>query len=95
MFPRALAVAEIGWTPQELRTWEDFKPRMNNHISKLHRMGINAFTLSDELEVTMLVDTVEKQIEVVLDAEKYPGGNPATRRTVPFRWHLPPFMPGR
>ena len=25
MFPRALAVAEIGWTPQELRTWEDFK----------------------------------------------------------------------
>ena len=73
MFPRALAVAEIGWTPQELRTWEDFKPRMNNHISKLHRMGINAFTLSDELEVTMLVDTVEKQIEVVLDAEKYPA----------------------
>ena len=39
MFPRALAVAEIGWTPQELRTWEDFKPRMNAHISKLQGMG--------------------------------------------------------
>ena len=62
MFPRALAVAEIGWTPQELRTWEDFKPRMNAHISKLQGMGIRTFTLSDELEVTMQVDTADKNL---------------------------------
>ena len=73
MFPRALAVAEIGWTPQELRTWEDFKPRMNAHISKLQGMGIRTFTLSDELEVTMQVDTADRKIEVILDAEKYPA----------------------
>ena len=73
MFPRALAVAEIGWTPQELRTWEDFKPRMNAHISKLQGMGIRTFTLSDELEVTMQVDTAGREIEVILDAEKYPA----------------------
>lgn len=73
MFPRALAVAEIGWTPQELRTWDDFKQRMNAHIPKLQAMGIHTFTLSDELEVTMRVDTVGKQIKVVLDAEKYPA----------------------
>lgn len=73
MFPRALAVAEIGWTSQELRTWEDFKPRMNAHISKLQGMGIRTFTLSDELEVTMQVDTAGRKIEVILDAEKYPA----------------------
>ena len=73
MFPRALAVAEIGWTSQELRTWEDFKPRMNAHISKLQGMGIHTFTLSDELEVTMQVDTAGREIEVILDAEKYPA----------------------
>lgn len=73
MFPRALAVAEIGWTPQELRRWEDFKPRVNAHIPRLQAMGIRTFTLSDELEVTMQVDTVKKQIEVMLDAEKYPA----------------------
>ena len=73
MFPRALAVAEIGWTPQELRTWEDFKLRMNAHISKLQGMGIRTFTLSDELEVTMQVDTAGRKIEVILDAEKYPA----------------------
>ena len=73
MFQRALAVAEIGWTSQELRTWEDFKPRMNAHISKLQGMGIRTFTLSDELEVTMQVDTAGREIEVILDAEKYPA----------------------
>lgn len=72
MFPRALAVAEIGWTPQELRAWDDFKPRMNAHVALLLKRGINAFPLSDELEVTMQVDTLQKQITVNLDAEKYP-----------------------
>ena len=73
MFPRALAVAEIGWTPQEERSWEDFKPRMNANIPVLQRMGINTFTLSDEIETTMEVDTLWREIKVMLDAEKYPA----------------------
>lgn len=73
MFPRALALAEIAWTPQDLRSWEDFKPRMNANIPVLQKMGINTFTLSDEIETVMKVDTVKKLIEVVLDAEKYPA----------------------
>ena len=73
MFPRALAVAEIGWTPQEERSWEDFKPRMNANIPVLQRMGINTFTLSDEIETTMEVDTLRREIKVMLDAEKYPA----------------------
>ena len=36
-------------------------------------MGIRTFTLSDELEVTMQVDTAGREIEVILDAEKYPA----------------------
>ena len=73
MFPRALAVAEIGWTPQENRDWQDFKPRMNAQLPILQRKGIHAFTLSNEIEVTMNVDTVKREIAVVLDAEKYPA----------------------
>ena len=73
MFPRALAVAEIAWTPQELRSWMDFKPRMNAHIPVLQQKGIHAFTLSDEIEATMTVDTVKQEIQVILDAEKYPA----------------------
>lgn len=73
MFPRALALAEIAWTPQCLRSWEDFKPRMNAHIPVLQQKGLHPFTLSDEIETVMEVDTLHKQIEVLLDAEKYPA----------------------
>lgn len=73
MFPRALAVAEIGWTPQERRDWQDFKPRMNANLPILQGMDINCFQLSDEIDITMRVDTVAKEIVVELDAEKYPA----------------------
>lgn len=73
MFPRALAVAEIGWTPQEKRDWQDFKPRVNAHIPVLQQMGLNPFPLSNELEFDMVVDTVKKEIRVTMDAEKYPA----------------------
>lgn len=73
MFPRALAVAEIGWTPQEKRDWQDFKPRVNTHIPVLQQMGLNPFPLSNELEFDMVVDTIQKEIRVTMDAEKYPA----------------------
>lgn len=73
MFPRALAVAEIGWTPQEKRDWQDFKPRVNAHIPVLQQMGLNPFPLSNELEFDMAVDTIQKEIRVTMDAEKYPA----------------------
>lgn len=73
MFPRALAVAEIGWTPQEKRDWQDFKPRVNAHIPVLQQMGLNPFPLSNELEFDMVVDTIQKKIRVTMDAEKYPA----------------------
>lgn len=73
MFPRALAVAEIGWTPQEKRSWENFKTRVNAHIPVLQRMGLNPFTLSYELEFAMEVDTMKHEIRVYADAEKYPA----------------------
>ena len=73
MFPRALAVAEIGWTPQEKRDWQDFKPRVNAHIPVLQQMGLNPFPLSNELEFDMVVDTIQKEICVTMDAEKYPA----------------------
>ena len=73
VFPRLLALAEVAWTPQELRTWADFKPRMNSHVNLLKKGGVNAFTLSDDIEITMAVDTLNRQIKVMFDAEKYPA----------------------
>jgi len=44
-FPRVTAIAEIGWTNQELRNWEDFKTRLERyHYGRMFNMGI-AFRL--------------------------------------------------
>ncbi len=73
-WPRALSVAEVGWTPQEKRDWQDFKPRMNHHVGVLRdQMGFNAFPLSYDIDYEMTVDTEAREIRVVLDAEKYPA----------------------
>lgn len=41
-FPRALALAEVAWTPQPLRSYDDFVLRMRQHLKRLKAMGVNA-----------------------------------------------------
>lgn len=41
VFPRAIAIAEVGWSPQHVRTWEDFAQRLDRHKPRLKRLGIN------------------------------------------------------
>lgn len=73
LFPRLLALSEIAWSPRQARNWPGFKPRLNRHVDLLRKMGVNTFPLSYELEASMEVDTVNKEIRVFLDAEKYPA----------------------
>lgn len=40
-FPRALALAEAGWSDMENRSWESFKQRMFPLLSDLMREGVN------------------------------------------------------
>lgn len=72
MFPRLTSLAEIAWTSQNKRNWQDFKRRMNIHIGKLHQKGINAFTLTNEIELTTRLLSESNEIEVTLDTENYP-----------------------
>jgi len=43
VFPRLPGLAEVGWTPSELRNWEDFKGRLGNHAKRFKAMGINYY----------------------------------------------------
>jgi hexosaminidase len=96
VFPRMLALAEVAWSKPENKDREDFKRRVHAHLQWLTARGVNAFTLSDRVDMTMRVDTVNQQIEVTLDNEKYKtkiyyttdGTDPdstSTLYTVPFR----------
>ena len=43
IFPRLLGYAEIGWTPSELRNWDEYKPRLVNHGARMKAMNINYY----------------------------------------------------
>lgn len=41
LYPRMCAIAEIGWTPQEMRNYEDFDARLSSsHFERMYQMGI-------------------------------------------------------
>ena len=46
MFPRIMGYAEIAWTPQELRNWDEYKVRLGNQASRLKYMHIDYYPSS-------------------------------------------------
>lgn len=40
-FPRVCAVAEMGWTPQQMRKWSEFEARLKGHARRMDAMGID------------------------------------------------------
>ncbi|MBI4582345.1 MAG: family 20 glycosylhydrolase [Planctomycetes bacterium] len=43
IFPRLLALAEVGWTPVHRRRWGDFSARMKRHEPILRAKGVRCF----------------------------------------------------
>jgi hexosaminidase len=43
IFPRLLGYAEIGWTPAELRNWDNYKVRLANHGDRMKAMDISYY----------------------------------------------------
>lgn len=48
IYPRILAIAEIGWSPQEKRNYTEFRTRALKAVEQLRAKGYNAFDLSRE-----------------------------------------------
>lgn len=42
-FPRLIGVAEIGWSPTEGRSWDEYKVRLGKHAPHLDRLGIDFY----------------------------------------------------
>ena len=41
--PRLPAIAEVAWSPQRTRDWENFRERLANHAPRWHLLGVNYF----------------------------------------------------
>jgi hexosaminidase len=43
VFPRLLGQAEVGWTPDNLRSWDDYKVRLGEQAARLKALDINFY----------------------------------------------------
>jgi len=43
IFPRLLGYAEIGWTPVEMRNWDEYKVRLASHGERMKAMNISFY----------------------------------------------------
>jgi len=41
--PRLPAIAEVGWTPQAARDWENFRSRLATHEPRWQYLGVNYY----------------------------------------------------
>lgn len=55
-YPRAIAVAEMGWTAQSDRDWNDFRIRLDRHLIMLSHYGIQYGDPSRELQISLAPD---------------------------------------
>ena len=44
VFPRLIALAEVGWTPPELKDWQNFSARLKKHYTRLDELGVNYYS---------------------------------------------------
>lgn len=68
LFPRALAVAELGWSYGNMRSWEDFRDCVDIHITNLRNKGINSYTLSSDINTQ--IEYKEGKMFLELNCEK-------------------------
>lgn len=79
VFPRALALAEVGWTVQKNKNWDDFQSRLQKHYLLMQRFNLNYYPPSTELNILSKFDFNTKKANVEISSEQY---QPEIRYTI-------------
>ncbi|KGE15490.1 family 20 glycosylhydrolase [Sphingobacterium deserti] len=90
-FPRALALAEVNWTNQELRNWMDFKQRLQHHYKLLQQLDVNYYRPSYNVTSDISFNKEKLSNTVTLHSEQLTpnifyttDGTEPTSRATPF-----------
>ena len=62
VFPRICALAEVLWTPKELKNYDDFKIRLIKHFSLLNKLNINYSEAIFDIKSKVLTDTINHKV---------------------------------
>ena len=70
-FPRAAALAEVGWTDPKLKNWEDFKRRMEVQYKRYDSVGINYSKSAMNVTYTSVKDSTNGTALITLKTNSY------------------------
>lgn len=70
-YPRAAAVAEIGWSSPENKNWDDFTRRMEMQYARYAQKGINYATSAYQVYFEMQDDQAGNKATVTLKTDSY------------------------
>jgi hexosaminidase len=68
-FPRIAALAEVLWSPKEVRNWEDFSRRIQLFMKRYNQMGINYSKSAYKVSAKTQFNPEKKQLAVSLGSE--------------------------
>ncbi len=68
-FPRAAAVAEVGWSPRSGRSWEKFAARMPTEFDRYQALGLKADDAALQVRIDSRLDAAADQVTAVLSTE--------------------------
>ena len=71
LFPRLLALAEVGWTATGHKNWDNFESRFQKHYTLLQRSNINYYHPIPNLQIKASADTQQKASLVRITSEQY------------------------
>jgi len=66
LFPRAAALAEVGWTPAGERDWQSFLARMVPEFDRYRALGLTAADSAFEVRTTETLDSSAHKVKVAL-----------------------------
>jgi hexosaminidase len=67
-----IALAEVNWTPKNLRNWTDFRQRLDDEFTRLNYLHVNYCGGSDKIEISTAFDHKNNVLKCYLLSEQ-PG----------------------
>lgn len=71
VFPRAIALSEIAWTPVSRKNWDDFHSRLQKHYQLLQRFNVNYYPPSNDLSILSNFEMVNKVGRITISSEQF------------------------
>lgn len=68
--PRMIALAEVVWSPKNLRNWSNFRSRLSDQFKRLDCMKVNYSKGSFKVGVSTLSDPKTGAVRILLDSEQ-------------------------